>query len=116
MVYDFENVAYNTPVGDVSKPFRTQFGYHVVEVLDKRKSRGEVTVGHIMVSNQQKDSTVNPETRINEIYKLIQQGQDFESLAMQFSEDQSSAKNGGKLSPFKSGQLHLLSLKTKLSI
>ncbi|MBT8273656.1 MAG: peptidylprolyl isomerase, partial [Bacteroidia bacterium] len=29
MVYDFENVAYNTAVGEVSQPFRTQFGYHV---------------------------------------------------------------------------------------
>jgi peptidyl-prolyl cis-trans isomerase SurA len=105
MVYDFENAAYNTPVGEVSEPFRTQFGFHVVEVLDKRKSRGEVTVGHIMVLNQQKDSIVIPETRINEIYKLIKQGQEFEDLAKQFSEDQSSAKNGGKLSSFKSGQL-----------
>lgn len=105
MVYEFENAAYSTPVGDVSKPFRTQFGYHVVEVLDKRKSRGEVTVGHIMISNEQKDSAVMPETRIKEIYKLIQQEQDFESLAMQFSEDKSSASKGGKLTPFKSGQL-----------
>ena len=67
MVYDFENVAYSTPIGKISQPFRTQFGYHVVEVLDKRKSRGEVTVGHIMVMNQQQDSTVIPETRIKEI-------------------------------------------------
>ncbi|PTM07755.1 MAG: peptidylprolyl isomerase [Bacteroidetes bacterium] len=105
MVYEFENAAYNTPVGEISEPFRTQFGYHVVEVLDKRKSRGEVTVGHIMVANEQKDSTVIPETRIKEIYKLLQQGQEFEALAKQFSEDKSSAKNGGKLGAFKSGQL-----------
>jgi peptidyl-prolyl cis-trans isomerase SurA len=105
MVYDFENAAYNTPVGEVSQPFRTQFGFHVVEVLDKRKSRGEVTVGHIMIMNQQKDSSVIPETRIKQIYKLIQQGQQFEDLARQFSEDKSSAKNGGKLRAFKSGQL-----------
>ena len=106
-------MAYNTPVGDISQPFRTQFGYHVVEVLDKRKSRGEVTVAHIMVTNQQKDSTVIPETRIREIYKLIQQGQEFEDLAKQFSEDQSSAKNGGKLSSFKSGQLASVTFENK---
>lgn len=105
MVYEFENAAYNTPVGQISKPFRTQYGYHVVKVLDKRKSRGEVIVGHIMVANEQKDSTVVPETRIREIYKLMQQGQEFEDLAKQFSEDKSSAKNGGKLNAFKSGQL-----------
>lgn len=113
MVYDFENVAYNTTVGTISQPFRTQFGYHVVEVLDKRKSRGEVTVGHIMVMNQQKDSTVIPETRIREIYSLIQQGQEFESLAKQFSEDKSSASKGGKLSAFKSGQLSSVKFENK---
>jgi peptidyl-prolyl cis-trans isomerase SurA len=105
MVYDFENVAYNTKIGEVSQPFRTTFGYHVVKVFDKRKSRGEVTVAHIMISNTQKDSLINPEDRIQDIYKLVQQGENFESLAKQFSDDKSSAKNGGKLAPFKSGQL-----------
>lgn len=105
MVYAFENVAYNTQIGKISMPFRTSFGYHVVKVFDKRKSRGEVTVGHIMISKNQKDSLIKPEIRIQEIYKLIQQGEEFESLARQFSDDKSSARNGGKLSPFKSGQL-----------
>jgi peptidyl-prolyl cis-trans isomerase SurA len=105
MAYAFESEAFKTPIGEISQPFRTQFGYHVVEVLDKRKSRGEVTVGHIMVLNEQKDSTIVAEERIREIYNLFQQGQEFESLAKQFSEDKSSAKNGGKLSAFKSGQL-----------
>ncbi len=106
MVYDFENVAYNTNVGDVSMPFRTQFGYHIVKVFDKRKSRGTVTVAHIMVSNQQKDSLQDaPEIRINDIYKKLSQGEDFESLAKQFSDDKSSSNKGGKLVPFSGGQL-----------
>jgi len=105
MVYDFESAAFNTNVGEVSMPFRTQFGYHIVRVFDKRKSRGEVTVGHIMISNNQKDTSIKPEVRIQEIYKLISQGENFESLAKQFSEDKSSASKGGKLSPFNSGQL-----------
>jgi peptidyl-prolyl cis-trans isomerase SurA len=105
MDYDFENVAYNTKVGDVSEPFRTSFGYHSLKVFDKRESRGEVTVGHIMISNNQKDTLVNPEIRIKEIYRLLEQGENFESLAKQFSEDTGSAKNGGKLKPFKSTQL-----------
>jgi len=87
MVYDFENVAYNTNIGDVSMPFRTRFGFHIVKVFDKRLSRGEVTVEHIMVSHNQTDSTLVPEVRINEIYKKIEQGENFESLAIQFSDD-----------------------------
>ncbi|WP_426430822.1 peptidylprolyl isomerase [Winogradskyella sp. HB-48] len=105
MVYDFETAAYNTPKGEISMPFRTQFGYHVVKVNDKRPSRGTITAAHIMVALQQKDTLLNPEVRINDIYKKLQQGEKFESLAKQFSDDKSSARNGGNLSPFKSGQL-----------
>ncbi|WP_299101153.1 peptidylprolyl isomerase [uncultured Winogradskyella sp.] len=105
MVYDFETAAFNTPVGEISMPFRTQFGYHVVKVMDNRLSRGTVTAAHIMIKSEQKDSLLNPEERINTIYKKLNQGESFEALAKQFSEDKSSAKNGGKITPFKSGQL-----------
>ena len=105
MVYEFENAAYNTAVGDVSNPFRTRFGYHIVYVEDKRPSLGEVTVEHIMVTTNEQDSLANPEKRIYEIYKKISQGENFESLAKQFSDDKSSADNGGKLAPFSGGQL-----------
>ena len=106
MVYSFENVAFNTEVGDVSMPFKTRFGYHIVNVQDKRKSRGERTVGHIMIAKDQNDTTQGTaENRINELYKKIQQGEEFESLAKQFSDDKSSSKVGGKLSPFSGGQL-----------
>jgi len=106
MVYDFETAAYNTPVGEISMPFRTQFGYHVVKINDKRTSKGTVSAAHIMIGLTQKDSLLDPEQRINEIYKKLNQGESFESLAKQFSDDKSSAKKGGKITPFKSGQLN----------
>lgn len=105
MVYPFETVAFNTPVGTVSEPFRTRFGYHVVFVNEKRPSRGEVQVAHIMITNTQADSTIVPEKRIQEIYKKYLQGDEFENLAKQFSDDKSTAARGGELKPFKTGQL-----------
>lgn len=106
MVYTFENVAFNTPVGDVSQPFRTRFGYHIINVTDKRKSRGERTVSHIMIADKKEDTlSEKPEVKIQEIYKKIQQGEAFEALAKQFSDDKSSASKGGQLAPFSSGQL-----------
>ncbi|MFM7896856.1 MAG: peptidylprolyl isomerase, partial [Flavobacterium sp.] len=106
MVYPFENAAYKTKVGQVSKPFRTRFGYHIIKVVDKRVNRGEVTVAHIMVLKQT-DATQQEKakTTIDDIYKKIQQGENFESLAQQFSEDKSSAPKGGVLQRFGSGQL-----------
>lgn len=108
MVYPFENAAFSTEVGQTSKPFRTRFGYHIVKVVDKRANRGEVTVAHIMILKPS-DPAIKTEDKskqtIEDIYKKIQQGESFESLAQQFSEDKSSASKGGVLQRFGSGQL-----------
>ncbi len=106
MVYKFETAAFNTNVGEISNPFRTRFGYHIVNVLDKRKSRGECTVAHIMLVEKKGDSLAEkPEVRIQDIYKKINQGEAFDVLAKQFSDDRNSASKGGELKPFSSGQL-----------
>lgn len=104
MVYSFENAAYTTPVGEVSEPFRTQFGYHIVKVNDKRKSPGEVQVAHIMVKN---DSTVlrKSKEKIDEIYKKLTQGDDFATIAKEHSDDLSSAQKGGVLPKFGTGRM-----------
>jgi len=102
MIYDFENVAYNTPVGEVSEPFRTQFGFHILKVNDKRNSLGEVTVGHIMTYKSKTDA----QDRINNIYDSIQSGKSFEYLAKKHSEDKNSSFKGGRLNPFSSGQIN----------
>lgn len=105
MVYDFENAAYNSSVGDITQPFRTRFGYHILKLKDKRPSLGKVTVAHIMINVKENDTVTNQKKRIDDIYKRLDQGEDFEALAKQFSEDKSSASKGGKLDEFTSGQL-----------
>ena len=104
MVYPFENAAYNTKIGEVSQPFRTRFGYHVVTVFNKREARGEVSVAHIMIKTEE-DINKESETKINEIYKRIQQGEAFDALAKQLSEDKSTSSKGGMLKPFSSGEI-----------
>ncbi|WP_298116182.1 peptidylprolyl isomerase [Flavobacterium sp.] len=106
MVYAFENAAYKTPKGQISNPIRTRFGYHIIKVNDIRDNRGEVAVSHIMLMNQKEgEDPEKPKQTIQEIYKKIQQGESFEDLAKQFSEDKSSASKGGVLNRFGSGQL-----------
>jgi peptidyl-prolyl cis-trans isomerase SurA len=108
MVYPFENAAYKTAVGNVSKPFRTRFGYHILKVADKRVNSGEVSVSHIMIMKPATpDAELHDKAKqtINEIYKKLQQGESFETLAGQFSEDKSTASKGGALQRFGKGQL-----------
>ena len=66
-----------------------------------------------MIANNSKSEELDPAERIQEIYKLIQQGEAFEDLAAQFSDDQSSAKKGGRLNSFKSGQLRSVKFEDK---
>ncbi len=107
MVYPFETAAYNTPKGKISKIIRTRFGYHILKVDDIRPNRGEVTVAHIMILNPKEGDADKDKAKntINEIYAKIQQGEKFEDLAKQFSDDKSSSSKGGVLNRFASGQL-----------
>lgn len=102
MIYAFENVAYRTKVGEVSMPFRTQFGYHILKVNDKRTSLGEVTVGHIMVSKKKPGA----KEKIYSLYDSIAKGSNFESLAKKYSDDKNTSFKGGRLNSFSSGQLN----------
>ncbi|NBL64430.1 peptidylprolyl isomerase [Flavobacterium sp. NST-5] len=108
MVYPFENAAFNTPKGQISKIAKTRFGYHIIKVADVRENRGQLTAAHIMILKPQDKNQAETEkakTTINEIYTKLQQGENFESLAKQFSQDQSSAPKGGVLNRFGSGEL-----------
>ena len=102
MIYNFENMAYNTPIGEVSNPFRTRFGFHILKVNDKRSSLGEVTVGHIMTYKNKADAL----DRIKNISDSIKKGTSFEYLAKKYSEDKNSSFKGGRLNPFSSGQIN----------
>lgn len=105
MVYPFESAAYTTDIGKVSEPFKTRFGYHIVQTTDKRPARGGIEVAHIMLSRKQKDTALQPEKRIYEIYALLEQGESFEKLAKTHSDDKRSSINGGALARFESGQM-----------
>lgn len=105
MVYSFENTAYNTNVGEISMPFRTKFGFHILNVIDKRETQGEVTVAHIMIANNNDKITSSPKERINELWTKVNEGTSFSDLAKQFSDDKNSARNGGKVKRFGAGEL-----------
>jgi len=106
MVYPFEDAAFKTEVGKVSMPFRTRFGYHILQVTDKRPARGTMDAAHIMIritkENTEEEVTAAKE-KANEIYELLKNGENFEDLVRKFSDDASSTSKGGVLPTFGSG-------------
>lgn len=110
MVYPFESVAYKTPVGEISMPVRTRYGYHIIKVVDKRPAQGEILVAHIMVKTPEKMSatdSINAKNKIEELYAKLQKGEDFAELAKTYSDDKPSAKKGGELPWFGTNRMPL---------
>ncbi|HMG93654.1 MAG TPA: peptidylprolyl isomerase [Chryseolinea sp.] len=103
MVYPFETAAYETPVGQVSQPVKTRYGYHILKVFDRRPARGEVEVSHIMVrAGDQKDPEKAKNT-IFAVYEQLQAGVKWEDLCKEYSEDPATKDSGGRLRPFGTG-------------
>jgi peptidyl-prolyl cis-trans isomerase SurA len=108
MVYPFENAAYNTPVGQVTMPVRTRFGYHILKVTDMRDAQGQVKAAHIMVKlpDGAPDSVVaSARKKIEELLTKARNGEDFGVLAQNFSDDRTSGKSGGQLPWFGTGKM-----------
>lgn len=98
VVYEFENEAYNTPVGSISGVFRTDFGFHILRVDDKRENLGDVRVRHILLRTGPNSNNTNEEAekKINEIVsKINTNAETFDVMARTHSEDFSSKYNGG---------------------
>lgn len=97
MIYPFENMAYTTPIGQVSMPFRTQFGYHILVVKDKRAARGDVRAAHMMIRFNNDSEVEAAKKRIDAVYDKLKAGEDFNTLVQQFSEDFGTRTRNGEL-------------------
>ena len=103
MLYPFETAAYTTPVGEVSMPIRTRYGYHIVKVTDKIPALGTIHVAHIVVNSNDKMklSEAEAKKKIKEIHQEIEDGKiTFEEAAKKYSDDRGSGEKGGVLNWF----------------
>jgi len=94
LIYAFENGAYNTPVGAISaKPVRSEVGYHLVWVQDKKPALGKLKATQILLSynkspnlndSEKRQDTANVEKKINDIYNAVQGGMSFDEVTEKF--------------------------------
>ncbi|MVM28585.1 peptidylprolyl isomerase [Spirosoma sp. HMF4905] len=100
VVYPLETAAYTTPVGGISQPVRTRFGYHLVKVNNRRPSRGRIRVAHILVRMSPSADEAGQkmaQERIDAAYARLQKGESFELVCREISDDATSKTNGGVL-------------------
>lgn len=103
MVYPFETGAYKTSPGKVSMPVRTDFGYHLIKVTDRKPAMGKVTVAHVYINvpaDIKPEDKIQYKNKIDEAYKMLQEGEEWESIVKKYSDDKGSAAKGGQLPSF----------------
>ena len=101
--YAFETTAYRNPKGEVSFPVRTERGYHLVKVLEKRSSRGRIKLAHILISvspNEQPEIILAAKKKIDEAYEYLKKNEPFEGVCRTYSTDPNTKYKGGVLSKF----------------
>ena len=103
LIYPFETGAYSTPVGSVSMPVRTSYGYHLIFVQDKAKAMTKISIKQIFIedtlarTNKMSDQTLS---KINIIKEQLNSGITFENVAKEYSDDKASKEKGGEVEPF----------------
>jgi peptidyl-prolyl cis-trans isomerase SurA len=104
-----ENPVFTMEPGEISKPVRSMYGYHIFNLLRKIPNPGKVRVAHILSSipteNPTDSAIASALKKSDVIYKRAISGDDFAELAKEFSDDSLNRNNGGLLPYFGLGEM-----------
>jgi peptidyl-prolyl cis-trans isomerase SurA len=96
-VKEFEAVAFALREGEVSDPFETEYGWHIVELIAKRGQ--EIDVRHILIVPQIREKDLIEAKRfVDSLRVMIEDGFiSFHEAAEKYSDDDLTKNNGGVL-------------------
>jgi peptidyl-prolyl cis-trans isomerase SurA len=103
-VKEFEEVAFTLSVNEISKPVKTQFGYHIIQLVERRGDA--VRTRHILFPIEM--STSNDDSAIAQLKRIrtsALNGESFGFLARKYSEDNDTKDIGGDLGRISADQL-----------
>lgn len=96
LVPEFEEAAYSLSPGDISEIVRTEFGYHIIKLIERRGER--INVKHILImpktGKYDEDKVV---ILLKDLRARIISGESFEDVAGEYSDDPEVAINNGNL-------------------
>ncbi len=100
---DFKQVAFSLRAGEVSKPFKSEFGYHIIQ-LDKVRGQ-KLDIRHIIIIPKVTEATVaDAKEKIEGIREEIVNGEiTFDAAARKYSDEKETRGDGGQLINPKSG-------------
>jgi len=93
-VKSFEDVLYSLDVGEVSEPFQTQFGFHIIYLMDTRPRTPERHVSHLFVAKQGNE---NPEQLSAQALDSLKSGVEWSEVVNEFSDDRRTASRNGEI-------------------